>query len=517
MKNFYIFFFLFFAFVLNAQRYVTPQYPVKVTQGITYGTNISILTGSPAPLELKMNVIEPIDNQADRPLVLIAHTGIFLPPLYNGQVTGGLTDSTVVALAGALASRGYVVAPYTYRMGWLPTSPDVNVRTGTLLQAAYRGIQDTRACIRYFKKSVAESGNPYGIDPSRIAVLGVGTGGYLSFGAGSLNDFGEVLLDKFINSQTLTPFIDSNLLGDIWGLKQTPLCMPNHPGYSSNFQFAFNLGGALGDSSWLDGEAMEPAYSGVHCVNDFFAPYYEGAVIVPTTREFVVNVVGTRKAIETANGNGSNNKLKNLSFDPLASLIDAQKSTPITLPLNPSQRIQLGTDNFYGFNLPPVQGSPWDWWDLNTLKFVVSAVNQQRGTNFNADTLHRNGLASNPDMSAEKGRRYVDSCLALFLPRACAALNLGCGTNVKNLKPEEVGLDVSPNPAQSEMIIKSNPDKLISAVLIYDLQGRLVKGLTDLKSNTVTVQKGNLQAGVYIAQVYFGKLERSSQQIMFRD
>ena len=106
-------------------------------------------------------------------------------------------------------------------------------------------------------------------------------------------------------------------------------------------------------------------------------------------------------------------------------MIDAQKAVRMTLPLT-GQNILLGTDNFYGFNLPPVQGSPWDWWDLNTLKQVVAFVNQTRGTTFNADTLHRSGLQTNPDMSAAKGRAYLDTCLALFLPRACAALQLGC-------------------------------------------------------------------------------------------
>ena len=106
------------------------------------------------------------------------------------SITGSRSDSTVTATAAYLTSRGFVVGTYTHRLGWLPTSTDQNVRTSSLLQAAYRGIQDTRSCIRFFKKSVAEAGNPYGIDPSKICVWGIGTGGYLSLGAGSLNDFG---------------------------------------------------------------------------------------------------------------------------------------------------------------------------------------------------------------------------------------------------------------------------------------------------------------------------------------
>ena len=87
---------------------------------------------------------------------------------------------------------------------------------------------------------------------------------------------------------------------------------------------------------------MEPAYSGMHCVNDFFAPYYEGAVIVPTTREFVVNVIGTRKAIELANKLGSNAVLNTIpdGKDPLEAQIEVQKATNILIPLT-GQRIQM--------------------------------------------------------------------------------------------------------------------------------------------------------------------------------
>ena len=520
MKNFYSLILLLCFTVTQAQnRYFDRMFGVKYTPNIVYANNISIITGTPAPEDLKMDLYEPTnDTKTDRPLILIAHTGIFLPPLYNGQITGSRTDSTVTALAASLCSRGFVVAAYTHRLGWLPTSPDVNVRTGTLLQAAYRGIQDTRSCIRYFKKNVAEANNTYGIDPNKIAVLGIGTGGYLSFGSGSLNDFGEVTLDKFINSSTLLPFIDSTIFGNIYGTSQGAICLPNNVGYSSNFQFAFNLGGALGDSSWLDGEAIEPAYSGVHCVNDFFAPYYAGAVIVPTTREFVVNVTGTRGAIEIANNKGSNNILNTIPAgkDKLIDLIDAQKAVRMTLPLT-GQNILLGTDNFYGFNLPPVQGSPWDWWDLNTLKQVVAFVNQTRGTTFNADTLHRSGLQTNPDMSAAKGRAYLDTCLALFLPRACAALQLGC-TYVDNEKidADEAGVNCFPNPAKHSVIVTTASAYPMETIYIYDVNGRLVKGYTDINQNKFEVQRNNLNAGIYFARIGF-KGQYTNQTIIFQD
>ena len=76
---------LFFSGVsfLQAQntRYVDPIFSeVDKVSDVVYGTNISVLTGMPAPLDLKMDVYSPADDDAtDRPVVLYFHTGSFLP------------------------------------------------------------------------------------------------------------------------------------------------------------------------------------------------------------------------------------------------------------------------------------------------------------------------------------------------------------------------------------------------------------------------------------------------------
>jgi len=497
---------------LGAQRrYLDPVFGVQRTPNVDYGVNIGILTGAPVPETLKVDIYTPVgDSLTARPLVLVAHTGSFLPPLFNGQITGARSDSTVTAIASYLTSRGFVVGAYTHRLGWLPTSPDQNVRTSSLLQAAYRAIQDTRSCIRFFRKTVAEDGNPYGIDPAKIVVWGIGSGGYLALGAGSLNDFSEVVLDKFINTETLTPYIDSTIYGNIYGTTRAAICLPNYPNYPSDFELSVNMGGALGDSTWLDGEPVEPAYVGVHCNNDFFAPYYEGAVIVPTTRQFVIFATGTRKAIEQANQLGSNDILKTVDpkLDVLSSLIEVQKNNRITLPLT-QQNILQGTDNFYGFDIPlifngtPVpQGSPWEWWDLNTLRAVVAAVNAARGTNFNADSLHLSGLATNPDMSPEKGKRYLDTIFNLVMPRACVALGLGCeASSVKEVEASEIGLKLFPNPVRESLLIETNDQNPIESVYIYNLQGKLVKAHASIRTSNVRIPRNNLMAGFYLAQI----------------
>ena len=504
MTRFYTFLFLVLAIGLGAQeRFLDPQFGVELQQDVVYGNNISIITGAPASQDLLMDVYLPEgDDNVTRPVMLVAHTGSFLPPLFNGQITGARSDSTVTFLCTELARRGYVAVAYTYRAGWLPTSPDQNVRTGTLLQAAYRGIQDTRTCIRNMRRTVSEENNPYGIDPDNIGVVGIGTGGYLALGAGSFFEYEEIVIDKFIDTETLLPFIDTLILGNPFADAPAAICTPNHVGYNSDFNFAFNLGGALGDREWLDGEDREPVFSGVHATNDVFAPFTDGPVIVPTTNEFVVNVAGTWAAISQANANGNNDELTDLLYDPLSELIDAQKERTFVSPFSAGMPIPLGADNFYAFETPFPEGSPWDWWDKATLDAVVAGTNMALGTDFNSDTLHINGLATNRDMSPEKGRTYMDTIMNLMLPRACVALNLVCTgvLSAEDIVQHEVS--TFPNPASDQMTFRVG-DATIRHLQILDLNGRLVSTHNNIDVNQYTVDRGDLQTGVYIANLIF--------------
>ncbi len=470
---------------------------------ITYGTNISILTGEPMAQDLKMQVYTPAgDDLTDRPVVLVAHTGNFLPAYLNGGTTGSMSDSTVVNICKRLTKKGYVAAAFTYRQGWLPLAEDQDTRTGTLLQAAYRGCQDARTAVRYLRKSVAEDGNPYGIDPEKIGMWGIGTGSYVAFSASTLDDYEEVTIDKFLNSQTLLPLADTTLLGNFWATTQAPLCLPNHVDYSSDFLLCTNLGGGMGDLSWLDGKDNEPAFVGYHSVGDVFAPFAEGPVIVPTTMQFVVNVSGTKSVVKAANELGNNDVMKGLlpEFDPYKDYIDALKN--IELTFQGGFTTEIGEDNMYTFIRPVPEGSPWDWWDKATLDVIIPQVNALFGTDLNSDTLHLNGLITNPDMSAEKGNLYLDTIFTHWSPRACLAMGLGCAvSSVDEISAVEVGLEIFPNPVLTETTIRVNPDQTIEKVYLYNSEGRLVQGMTSVNASVYKLKRNDLSSGVYFAKI----------------
>ncbi|MDC0204662.1 hypothetical protein OAJ65_02580, partial [Flavobacteriales bacterium] len=63
---------------------------VTITSDVTYASNISILPmlvgGAPELADLKCDIYEPTgDILTNRPVIILVHTGSFLPPVLNGQ------------------------------------------------------------------------------------------------------------------------------------------------------------------------------------------------------------------------------------------------------------------------------------------------------------------------------------------------------------------------------------------------------------------------------------------------
>jgi hypothetical protein len=501
----------------QAGRYRTKVFTgFSVQRNVTYASNITVLRNPTiAPEDLKMDIYTPAgDVEKSRPVVIYFHTGSFLPPLINGGITGARNDSSCVEFARRLTGLGYVVCVTSYRLGWNPaaTGPaGQNIRTGTLLNAAYRGVQDGRAAIRFIRKTVAADSNPYGIDPNRIVLWGQGTGGYIALGAAYLDRFKEeIQITKFIDTDKLTAYVDTSLNGNPFGTTAKPLNLPNHVSYSSSFNMAVNMGGAMGDSSWMEGKAGEPALLGFHVVADPFAPFGDGAVIVPTTREFVVSVSGTRSVVERANNFKLNDKMAAAIND--ASFVNQKNKAISNAPLPfptfsvAGKATTLSTNNMYPLVTPGfrIEAGPWEWWDTTTLKLVVAGTNLALGTNYDAKKLHADGLLTNPNMSKAKAMAYIDTMMAVFIPRAFLQLNLA--TSTENIIQEDVvKLKIGPNPVADRIYIQSAAEHKMQDIALYSLDGKMVRGYANVGENSFELLRGGLPAGTYVLQVRFDK------------
>jgi len=544
MKQFFQLTTLICAFVITntclAQtRYLDEVFTsVSVTSDVTFGNNLwCTMLGdcsTPTSKPILMDVYEPIGDttgntyyDAERPLIIIAHTGNFLSRVLNGSPTGFKDDSSVVEMCSRFAKKGYVTVAMSYRLGWNPTavgSAGQAIRTGTIINAAYRGVQDAHTCIRFFRKNVDVGGNTYRIDTSKIVLGGLGTGSYVSLAFATFDRWEEIYLNKFIDFTdplNPVPYIDTSQSGDFKSLLARPLNTPNHVGYSSDINMVFNLGGAMGDSSWM--ESGDVPIVSFHCTKDENAPYGYGAVIVPTTGDLVLNASGSSDVIRRSNYLCNNNVLQMPpSFTDIYStranaLNNTGNLTNEAGVVNPN----AGDEGLYPFITPAPgtstctdpeppnnvlpeseQGSPWDWWDETWYSSTAIVLGKDGPFEVCKARL------SNPDMSATKGRAYSDTIQGYLTPRIYRVLfenvtDTGCTipvwAGVNDIKSSG-SINIFPNPSSSSVTITSS-EELINAVELYDVTGRNVYADKNLHTNHYSMDKGNLTRGLYFIRI----------------
>lgn len=477
----------------QAQRYLTEQFSsVNVQSNVVYGENYSVLTGTPTLGNLVMDVYTPAgDTETDRPLIVYLHTGSFLPRYLNNLPTGSKSDSATVEMCKRFAKKGYVVAAPAYRTGWNPASPSEQTRKQTIIQAVYRAMQDAKTAVRFMRKSIAESGNPYGISGDKIVVGGQGSGGYIALAYATLQETSEIQLLKFFNTETNLFMVDPTILGDFEGLGGNPaLNQDNHTGYSSDIDMIFNIGGALGDSSWLD--AGEMPICSVHGVFDPFAPYANGTVFVPGTSFAVVNVDGSARVTELANEYGNNDIWLNPPFtDPIT--VYAQNALQGT----PNE----GNEGLFPITAPANSSGPWEWWDSTAVVNGCAALGiDQAG----AYQRIANGYASNPVYQAlgtvagrARALAYIDTLQGFVTPRMYRALELNVGIDENSTIAQ--GVEVFPNPANDRVTFTSTASAILSYE-VFDVNGRLVR-TAQVNNNTAVMDRQGLKAGAYSVQL----------------
>lgn len=479
---------------------------VKVDSNVVYGVNWTILglilqqTNRTIKQPLTMNVHTPVgDTVTKRPLVLCFGSGNFLPQALTQNYSGRKEDSIVSTLCRQFAHRGYVAASCAYRIGWNPTDPNQDNRTSLLINAAYRGVQDANTAIRYFKANAAL----WGIDTNRILLVGNGTGGYITLGAAAFDVYSKTVTtaypaNKFFNSTTGLPMIiekapgfgyinsdpEAKNIGTVPpGGSGTPpagdtLCAANWITPSSKFQMCVNLGGALGDLTWLD--ANTPPIVSFQFPDDQSAPYIDATLrvpISPTTSLPVVRVQGAGLFQRRMDTLGRNNVFKQniiAKYNPYKSIFDVRNGGV------------TGLFPIYGDTIS--DASPWDFVGPN-------------------DPYASSILVGAPRSSRARALRYIDTIMKVITPRACLALNLPCKGAVTStedlLNAASTKLIVSPNPAKSGVVFESEVYNPMQAIQVFDMSGRLVLQAEKVNSHFYTLQRSGLPTGIYIAKVKF--------------
>ncbi len=460
---------------------------ITITKNVTYAQNYTVLYGdidtiTPGPqfaLEsLKMDIYAPNDGSSNRPLIIYLHTGSFLPRYINNTPTGAKDDSATVAMCMEFAKKGYVVASMAYRQGWDPRSLDETVRRGTIINAAYKGVQDLSGCIRWFKENVASFGNTFGVDTTKICAGGQGTGSYITSAFASLDRQEEIKINKFRNPNDGSAYVNDALWGDRMGFGGlTGFNYVNTPGRTSNAQMVFAIGGALGDTSWLEKGELPMLWS--HSVYDPFAPYTTGMVNVPGTTLQVVEVSGGYDVMKRCDAFGNTAPFKGKVMDDYTRAINV---------------LNDGIDGLY-----PVAGmqnasGPYEWWDTAAIKMLPKQY-------YNVDAILAGGKATNPLMGKSRAYLFIDSLQRYFAPRIAVTLGLVDKVGIDNVNLA-TNVTVAPNPTEGRLVLHNNwENNNLTQVSILNLSGQVVQKLT-VNGNHNEYQL-ELPAGIYMISMTF--------------
>ncbi|MFN0216089.1 MAG: T9SS type A sorting domain-containing protein [Saprospiraceae bacterium] len=483
---------LVFPAMLAAQkRYFDPVFPeVKLSTNVCYGKNITIIQPGPFPPEaspqiLKMDVYEPLGDSANaRPLVILLHGGIFLPPLQNGTCNGTKQDGEIVEIAKRLARRGFVVAAMDYRIGWNPLANTEIGRRFSFVNAVHRAVQDSRTCIRFFRKNHAEN-NQFRIDSAKITLWGTGSGSFISLASATLDDVNDWEQPKF-HIPNFGPMVQDSINGNLDGTsvglvppdyltghaQGDTFCIPNHLGFSSDFALAVNMSEGLLDTTWLQnndvpilsfaspsvilGGPISQDPCGMHCLGCEGFP-------IPTP---VLGEIAGSCVIQALQSQLGNNEV----------WLNAVFSDPLSIH---ALSINNGHEGFYPF-----------WGSSELTPWAFSSI---PWPNFSCDTN-----------SVEAGI-YLDTVLAYFAPRACALLGLdiNCTPVIPVNEPSPINylLEISPNPSTGKTHIVAT--KSIFSLELYDSLGNCVQRRTGLNTLEIWLQQENLPSGIYWLKAYF--------------
>jgi acetyl esterase/lipase len=500
------------------QRYINEVFTnFTVQNNVVYSVNNSVIAASqgfpyvqtgtiPEAPALVFDLYQPEnDTIAERPLIIMLHTGTFLPIIYNGNPTGARQDFATTKICQSYAKRGYTVANLEYRLGWNPQAPTQADRAGELMKAVYRAIQDTKSAVRFFRKDY-ENGNQWGIDTSRIILCGQGSGGWIALGYSTVDKLSEIQLPKFLDANA-NPLVDTTVIGD-WDGIGGEFNIESNLGYSNDIHMVCSMGGGMGDLVWL--EAGDVPTIAVHCPTDPVATYTTGDVSVALIGVVTTDISGSYDVIKKANLLGNNTVFDavNAGNDPYTVAAEVASANAQGMAIPNATQIQNQTvgapvDNVFPFITGnPFEASPWDFWDSTTTVNTAIALGLPAAEGTEA---HVSNLQQNPNMSMAKSMAYIDSTLGYFCRRIVRATNLDGLNSINELSKTIASVQLFPNPASANTTISmvlENEAKV--EVRLMDLSGKVMtaKNYGSLAGSwSESIATSTFSAGIYLVEL----------------
>lgn len=235
-----------YAQIICGERYKDKIFSqVKLTEGIVYGENY---TSKGQLKTLKFDIYEPVgDTASERAVLVFMHGGAYW--------YGDEKHPECTLMGNRLAKMGYVVISPNYRL-----EPSILslLSNENMVKAVGRGIQDTKAIIRFLDKNILDDGNPWRLSRQNLFMGGAS--------AGALNGLHLIFLDEM---DTL-PADWKNYLEEIGGLEGNS----GTPGYSTKVAGIISISGALGDVNFMNNNSTP--FVSIHNTKDPQIPFNSG-------------------------------------------------------------------------------------------------------------------------------------------------------------------------------------------------------------------------------------------------
>lgn len=218
---------------LQNERYKQPVFSAVKIDSVPYARH-TCLTGHKE--DLVADIYSPKgDVETDRPALIFLHGGAF--------TSGSRKSQYMVDICRSFAKRGYVTVSISYRLGVSDYFNPVSYG-----EAVYRGVQDARAAVRYFRANA----DKYGIDADKIFIGGGSAGAIVA------------LHTAYWQQSDVPKYLDSAKLG-LLDIADT------YAGYSSDVAGVINCWGAVIDTGYIR-KGAAPLVS-IHGENDEIVPY----------------------------------------------------------------------------------------------------------------------------------------------------------------------------------------------------------------------------------------------------
>ena len=472
-------------------RYVDSIFSdVIVQENIEYGLNADnfpVVLGEEAePQVLKMDVYSPADDaETDRPLIIMISPGGYLPFPINQEVyQENRKNLEIVYMADRLAKYGYVVAVIDLRLGWNPTTIAIADRSIGFIKAVMRQCQDLRTAVRFFRKSVIEGDNGFGIDIDKIVGWGDDSGALPLAFAAYINDYLTEFVPNYIIDVNGVPMVmwSESIDGDIYALEVginpengDTLSYPNHPGFSSDLNLAVQQGGAFTDTITISPE--DPPLISFQSFTEGKYPWWNNLIWNPTI-DLLIPLFGTGSIHTRVNNVNLNEIIQEYTYDNAITFEKETRSAenPLFFP-TPFPEL---------FPFDSGHSTPWSFWDPDNENNDFSAYTSSNQHSYCKSVL--------------------DTIIDFYAPRACVALGLVCHgdtfpTTIES-GIEQGGIIISPNPVESSFILRNNSNFPISGIHVFDIHGRLVKSLSQISKSEINIERGTLSGGIYFVKIF---------------